>query len=82
MKLYKAKEIAEMFQISIGTVYRLGREGKLKAVRFGRTVRYSLEGSYESDEDNRKHHRSCDRNGNAHGDSCGNGYSYSGKLGG
>ena len=82
MKLYTAEEAAEILSLSKWTVWKYGREGKLKAVRFGRTVRYSLEGSYESDEDNRKHHRSCDRDGNAHGDRCGNRYSYSGKLGG
>lgn len=42
MKLYKAKEIAEMFKVSIGTVYRLGREGKLKRVKVGRSVRFAL----------------------------------------
>ena len=42
MKPYKAKEIAEMYQISIGTVYRLGREGKLKRVKVGRSVRFAL----------------------------------------
>ena len=42
MKLYKANEIAEMYQISIGTVYRLGRERKLKRVKVGRSVRFAL----------------------------------------
>ena len=82
MKLYTAEEAAEILSLSKWTVWKYGREGKLKTVRFGRTVRYELEGSHESDEDNRKHHRSCDRDGNAHGDRCGNGYSYSSKLGG
>lgn len=42
MRLYKAGEIAEMFRVSIGTVYRLGREGKLKRVKVGRSVRFAL----------------------------------------
>ena len=40
MKLYTAKEIAEMLQIHPRTVYRLGREGKLRRVRVGRSVRF------------------------------------------
>lgn len=40
MKLYKAKEIAELYQIHPKTVYRLGREGKLKQVKVGRNVRF------------------------------------------
>lgn len=42
MKLYTAKELAEMCKVSIGTVYRLGREKKLKTVRVGRSVRFAL----------------------------------------
>lgn len=42
MKLYKANEIAELLRISIGTVYRLGREGKLKRIKVGRSVRFAL----------------------------------------
>ncbi len=42
MKLYKADEIAEMCKVSIGTVYRLGREGKLKRVKVGRSVRFAM----------------------------------------
>mgnify|MGYP002526147684 CR=1 FL=1 len=82
MKLYTAEEAAEILSLSKWTVWKYGREGKLKAVRFGRTVRYELEGSHESDESDRKHHRSRDRDGNAHGDRRGNSYSNRGKLGG
>ena len=39
-KLYTANEIAELYQIHPKTVYRLGREGKLKLVRVGRSVRF------------------------------------------
>lgn len=44
MKLYTAKEAAEILRVSKWTVWKYGREGKLKTVRFGRTVRYQLEG--------------------------------------
>ncbi len=42
MKLYTAEEMAEMLKVHIKTVYRLGREGKLKVVRGGRSVRFYL----------------------------------------
>lgn len=41
MKLYKAEELAEILQVHPKTVYRLGREGKLKLVRVGRSVRFT-----------------------------------------
>lgn len=41
MKLYTANELADMLQIHPKTVYRLGREGKLKLVRVGRSVRFA-----------------------------------------
>lgn len=44
MKLYTAEEAAEILSLSKWTVWRYGREGKIKTVRFGRTVRYDLEG--------------------------------------
>ena len=44
MRLYTAEEAAEILRVSKRTVWKYGREGKLKAVRFGRTVRYDLEG--------------------------------------
>lgn len=40
MKLYTANELAAMLQIHTKTVYRLGREGKLKRVKVGRSVRF------------------------------------------
>lgn len=50
MKLYTAEEAAEVLSLSKWTVWRYGREGKIKAVRFGRTVRYDLEGGkHEAD---------------------------------
>ena len=78
MKLYTAEEAAEVLSLSKWTVWKYGREGKLKAVRFGRTVRYELEVSNESNAD----HRPCDHHGDVYGDSRGNRYSYSCKLGG
>ena len=44
MRLYTAQEAAEILRVSKRTVWKYGREGKLKTVRFGRTVRYQLEG--------------------------------------
>ena len=44
MRLYTAQEAAEILRVTRQTVWKYGREGKLKAVRFGRTVRYDLEG--------------------------------------
>ena len=42
MRLYTAQEAAEILRVSKQTVWRYGREGKLNAVRFGRTVRYEI----------------------------------------
>jgi len=47
MRLYTATEAAEMLRVSKQTVWKYGREGKLRTVRFGRTVRYDLEGGIE-----------------------------------
>lgn len=44
MKLYTAEEAAEVLSMSKWTVWKYGREGKIKTVRFGRTVRYDIEG--------------------------------------
>lgn len=44
MKLYTAEEAAEVLSLSKWMVWKYGREGKIKTVRFGRTVRYDLEG--------------------------------------
>ena len=41
MKLYTAEELAGALQIHPKTVYRLGREGKIKCVRVGRSVRFA-----------------------------------------
>lgn len=40
MKLYKAEELAELYQIHPKTVYRLGREGKIERRKVGRSVRF------------------------------------------
>ena len=47
MRLYTAEEAAKALAVSKWTVWRYGREGKLKTVHFGRTVRYQLEESNE-----------------------------------
>lgn len=44
MKLYTAEEAAEVLRVSKWTVWKYGREGKLRTVKFGRTVRYDLKG--------------------------------------
>ena len=44
MRLYTAQEAADILRVTKRTVWKYGREGKLKVVRFGRTVRYDLEG--------------------------------------
>ena len=44
MRLYTAEEAAEALRVSKWTVWKYGREGKLRTVKFGRTVRYDLEG--------------------------------------
>ena len=49
MKLYTAQEAADVLRIKKQTVWKYGREGKLKTVRFGRTVRFDLEGGNNED---------------------------------
>lgn len=44
MQLYTADQAAEMLGLSKWTVWKYGREGKLRTVKFGRTVRYDLGG--------------------------------------
>ena len=44
MKLYTADEAAEALRLSKWTVWKNGGEGKLRTAKFGRTVRYDLEG--------------------------------------
>lgn len=41
-ELYTASELAEILHIHKETVYKLGREGKLKRVKAGRSVRFML----------------------------------------
>lgn len=50
MRLYTAEEAAEVLRVSKWTIWKYGREGKLKTVRFGRTVRYQLEGGINGDQ--------------------------------
>ena len=45
MRLYTAEEAADALRVSKWTVWKYGREGKIRTVRFGRTVRYDLEGA-------------------------------------
>ncbi|MFN0119917.1 MAG: helix-turn-helix domain-containing protein [Blastocatellia bacterium] len=42
-KLYTESELCQLLDLSRTTVWRLRKNGALRAVRFGRTVRYSQE---------------------------------------
>jgi excisionase family DNA binding protein len=55
MKLYTAQQTAEMLGLSKQTVWKYGREGKLRTVKFGRTVRYDLEGGRNEVQSNALH---------------------------
>ena len=55
MKLYTAQQAAEMLGLSKQTVWKYGREGKLRTVKFGRTVRYDLEGDGRNDKERIRH---------------------------
>lgn len=41
-KLYTAKELSEVLSVSIDTIWRWGREGKLKRIKIGRLVRFEM----------------------------------------
>lgn len=41
-KLYTAKELSAIFKVSTDTIWRWGRERKIKTVKIGRTVRYLM----------------------------------------
>lgn len=41
-RLYRATELAEILGVPVGTIYRWGREKKLKRVKVGRTVRFEM----------------------------------------
>lgn len=41
-KLYKAEELAEILQLHKETVYELGRQGKIKRVKVGRSIRFKM----------------------------------------
>ena len=43
MRVYTPEEVAEQLKLSVQTVWRYIREGKLKAARFGKTYRISEE---------------------------------------
>lgn len=51
-KLYTAKEMALILDVTTDTVWRWGREGKLKTIKVGRTVRFKMpkEGQKYEDE--------------------------------
>lgn len=41
-KLYTAKELAEILSVPIDTIWRWGREGKLRRIKIGRLVRFEM----------------------------------------
>ena len=41
-KLYTAEELAKILKVHVRTVYKLGREGKLKRIKEGRAVRFVM----------------------------------------
>ena len=42
MKLYTASELAEVLKVHPKTIYSLGRQGKLKSLRVGKSVRFVM----------------------------------------
>ena len=42
MKLYKAEDLAKILKLHVKTVYRYGREGKLKRIKVGNAVRFVM----------------------------------------
>ena len=52
MRLYTAEEAAEVLRVSKWTVWKYGREGKIRTKHYGRTVRYDLEGDNNEHEEN------------------------------
>jgi excisionase family DNA binding protein len=42
-EFYTAKELAESLQVTPMTIYRLAKRGELKAIRIGRSIRFSSE---------------------------------------
>lgn len=78
MRLYTAGEAADILRVSKQTVWKYGREGKLKTYHFGRTVRYVLEETNEESNDNDRMGRSNDL---LHGAGCADGYRSSYELG-
>ena len=49
MRLYTARELAEVLKIHPKTVYRLAKEGEIESVRVGRSVRFYLPGKGDKD---------------------------------
>lgn len=47
MKLYTAKALAEIMDVSVDTIWRWGRQGKLKRIKVGRIVRFEMPKSKE-----------------------------------
>ena len=41
-KLYKASELAELLQVSVKTIYRLGKTGEIPSYKIGRSIRFEM----------------------------------------
>lgn len=41
-QLYTAQELAELMKVSPDTIWRWGRQGKLRKVKIGRLVRFEM----------------------------------------
>lgn len=54
MKYYTANQAAKALKVHPRTIYRWGREKRIKTIRFGRTVRFGIkEGANDGDKANR-----------------------------
>lgn len=50
MKLYKARELAEILKVNPQTIYRLAKRGEIETYRIGRAVRFLMPTKYESED--------------------------------
>lgn len=41
-RLYTARELAKVLQVSAKTIYKLGKEGKIPTYRIGKSVRFEF----------------------------------------
>lgn len=53
VRFYTCEEVAEMYRIKVSTVWTWVREGKLKAVRIGKSYRIEKEALAEFEKSNK-----------------------------